>query len=80
MNNSINAAKTRDMVGTVQCHMCGTTHRIAFNSDDFERWQAGDLIQRAMPYLTSGERELLISGTCESCFDHFFGDPEDGVE
>lgn len=56
----------------VNCHMCDKKHTVEVFEEDFHRWEAGELIQDAMPYLEAGERELLISGTCESCFDHLF--------
>jgi hypothetical protein len=34
--------------------------------------------QDAFPHLTADERELLISGTCGSCFNAMF--PEDDEE
>ena len=40
-----------------------------------EDWQAGELIQNAMPNLDADSREQLISGTCPKCWDEMFGDP-----
>lgn len=51
------------------CHFCGTTHTMTVCIDDYFDWQDGELIQRAMPYLTPGERELLKSQTCQDCWD-----------
>jgi len=45
--------------------------------EDLRKWQNGELIQRAMPYLKPYEREILISGTCEGCYKKLFGDDED---
>jgi hypothetical protein len=42
--------------------------------EGFHNWQGGELIQNALPELTADERELLISGTCPSCWDRMFGD------
>ena len=42
---------------------------------DMQAWEDGKFIQDAMPYLTAGERELLISATCGDCFDKFFPIP-----
>lgn len=36
---------------------------------DYISWKNGELIQKAMPYLSPGERELLISQVCSDCFD-----------
>lgn len=49
---------------------------ISFNANDWQRWQEGELIQVAMPYLSDAEREMMISEICETCFDAMF--PEDG--
>ena len=42
--------------------------------EGFHNWQGRALIQNALPELTADERELLISGTCPSCWDRMFGD------
>jgi hypothetical protein len=40
---------------------------------DIADWKMGSgLIQDLMPYLSEGERELLISGFCGSCFNQIF--------
>ena len=49
---------------------------MAVNEDDYTSWENGELIQNAMPYLSADERELLISGTCGTCFDNMFGSEE----
>jgi len=36
------------------------------------RWVRGEHAQQAFNYLTPSERELLISGTCEACFNDMF--------
>ena len=58
------------------CRFCGTTHTMTVCIDDYFDWQNGELIQRAMPYLTPGERELLKSQTCQACWDKMFEDDE----
>lgn len=55
------------------CNICGKGYHISFNEDDMKNWLNGSIhIQDALPYLTAGERELLISGTCGPCFDIMF--------
>ena len=55
------------------CDHCGQTFRIIYNREDMIDWLSGSMyIQDAMPYLTNGERELLLSGTCDVCFDKLF--------
>ena len=38
------------------------TMEIEFDSKDYEAWENGQLIQKAMPYLTPDEREFLMTG------------------
>jgi len=59
-----------------RCRTCGDTHILMVNAQDKKRWMEGELIQDAMPYLSADERELLISGTCGTCFDKMFGSEE----
>ncbi len=60
------------MILNVQCVHCNTDYEIAVEKKDFDRWESGELIQDAMPYLTPGQRELLISNTCDACWDRLF--------
>jgi hypothetical protein len=60
----------------VQCKHCGEDHKLSVNALDFFKWQQGEKIQIAMPYLTADERELLISGTCSKCWSNLFAENE----
>lgn len=59
------------------CRFCGTTHTLTVDINDYFDWQNGKHIQDAMPYLTPAERELLISQTCQTCWDKMFADDEE---
>ena len=61
---------------TVVCRHCETSHTLLVNITDVAEWKLGKYIQDAMPYLSVDERELLISGTCGTCFDKMFGGGE----
>lgn len=62
------------------CRMCGLTYTVMVNRSDVVDWMSGKgFIQDIMPYLTNGERELLISSTCSKCFDILFP-PLDNVD
>lgn len=64
----------------VSCPRCKKTGRIEVVAEEFEDWQAGELIQNAMPNLDADSREQLISGTCPTCWDDMFGaGPDDDV-
>jgi hypothetical protein len=56
------------------CPLCGNRDSVEVPSMGYARWRAGALIQDAMPQLSADERELLISGTCRTCWDEYFYD------
>lgn len=62
------------------CRFCGTTHTLTVDINDYFNWQESTRIQDAMPYLTPAERELLISQTCQTCWDKMFADDDDEEE
>lgn len=58
---------------TVCCNMCSTTYVIFYNRESMVNWLSGSQpIQDALHYLSPNERELLLSGTCGTCFDSLF--------
>ena len=54
------------------CPFCGAVNMIEVNLVDYWDWEDGKLAQDAFPYLTSDEREMLISGICPECWDSMF--------
>lgn len=63
------------------CPFCGKPSSIVVDKERFERWQAGEHVQLVWPELTPGERETLISGAHEACFDRAFApEPEKSTE
>lgn len=67
--------ETANVVIEVHCVICGTPHTIVAPADSYRRWKTGGAyIQDALPMLTPGERELLLSGICPVCWDKHFGD------
>ena len=55
------------------CPFCGMEHAVEVNVKAFEKWQDGELIQKAMPDLSPTEREQLISVICPDCQINIFG-------
>lgn len=53
----------------VSCLGCGSGHTLEVYPLDYEAWKGGALIQSVMPYLNAEQRELLISNTCQKCWD-----------
>jgi hypothetical protein len=70
MNIKENTDGTCDI--TVKCFCCGQLKVVQAKTVDFHAWQHGKFAQDAFPYLNAGKRELLISRTCETCFDEMF--------
>ena len=66
---------------SVFCSICGNEHIILADEKDLEDWLLGKkYIQDALAYLSAGDRELLISGTCDTCWNQLYpntGDSED---
>jgi hypothetical protein len=66
-------ANNLDTIIEPVCRMCGLSYTIMINRQDLLDWMSGcGFIQDLLPYLTAGERELLISNTCSHCFDKIF--------
>lgn len=58
------------------CPMCGETSSVEVDLHGFAAWQAGELIQVAMPYLSPADREKLITGICGPCWDAMWDDED----
>jgi hypothetical protein len=58
------------------CDHCEYAENILVNEADYDAWHNGVFIQDAFPYLTAGQRELMISSTCDTCWKEFFGEDE----
>ena len=54
-----------------ECPMCGSSTQVLTNGRDYDRWRGGLVIQEAMPYLSLTEREMLQTGICGPCWDHY---------
>ena len=66
------ALHRNDMIQAVCLH-CKKSSELAVNKQDIIDWTGGKYIQDALPYLSSDDRELLISGTCGKCWEDMFG-------
>ena len=58
------------------CNYCDYAENIEVHESDYIAWHNGKFIQDSFPYLTAGQRELMLSNTCDECWSKFF--PEDG--
>ena len=64
-----------------KCRMCNKDYALKVKTEDHTDYVSnGKLIQLAFPYLSAGERELIISGICDTCFTDMFKDDEEDEE
>lgn len=65
----------------VQCEHCGREFHLEVVEKDLKEFvqppSERRLIQDIFPYLTHQERELLISHTCNECWNKMFGGVEE---
>lgn len=61
-----------DSILILSCRMCKEGVTLRFNKVDYLAWQKGELIQRAFPYLSANQREMLKTQICGKCFDKLF--------
>lgn len=54
------------------CGMCKQTKTLILPASGYAAYKRGMVIQRALPSVSEGDRELLISETCGPCFDKLF--------
>lgn len=55
------------------CPMCGRTHSVTVNMEEYNKWARGMAhIQDAMPRLSATEREQILSGLCPTCQNKVF--------
>lgn len=58
----------------LHCWRCRERHEVVADAVALESWVGGTPAEEAMPELTDTERELLISATCDPCWDAVYGD------
>lgn len=51
------------------CPLCGKSHIVRVKQEDHDRYVKGGLIQNCFPYLNESEREMLITGICDVCWN-----------
>jgi hypothetical protein len=65
----------REMLIRIDCPSCQNVSEVRVEGDAYDQWVIGkDNIQDLMPELTSIEREVLITGICESCQSRILGE------
>jgi hypothetical protein len=56
----------------------GATHvrEINVTQEQINKWQDGELIQNAMPHLSAGDREWILSGITDAEWEDMFGESD----
>lgn len=54
------------------CPLCRKQQSVFVKKEQLEKWENGMLIQTAFPELSVSQRELLQTGTCDTCWDNMF--------
>jgi hypothetical protein len=54
------------------CLMCRVDFVLVVPTVSYLRWLDGESAQSSFPMMPKGERELLVSGTCDECFEALF--------
>ena len=57
---------------TGECTATGDVYSIEVPAEGFARWEAGTLIQVALPDLSPDDREFLISGITPAAWNQIF--------
>lgn len=70
----------KKLVINVQCRACGKHYTVTVNEEDHIAWRSKvgpkRFTQTAFPYLSAGDRELLISQICDPCYSDMFKEEE----
>ncbi len=56
-----------------KCPVCGKPHTVTVEAQDLKDFREGRKhATEAFPYLNAGQRELLITGICDKCWEELF--------
>lgn len=58
------------------CPMCLSSNELEVSKQGFKDYDNGALIQNAFPTLTPDQREFLLSGICNTCWEKTFKEEE----
>lgn len=61
-----------------ECVFCKQVKRVLVTGQGLWAWEHGEFVQKAFPDLDPGDRELLVSGVCDPCFNDATQEPEEG--
>jgi len=56
----------------LKCNWCGKKTVLTLPTEGIAKYNAGAFVQDAFPELSPAEREMIISNTCEGCWNKMF--------
>lgn len=59
-----------------RCMLCGELSGVIVDAEGYDKWVAGEFVQDAFPRMPAEDREVLISGTHDECWDNMMGDDD----
>jgi hypothetical protein len=62
---------------TGPCYSCQEPQSVTVAASDAAKFQQGGFAQDCFPYLTADQREFLISGICNKCWDDMFKEDDE---
>ena len=62
---------------SIRCPLCGTVQELEIPEEGLARYLSGAYLQDAFPDLSPGEREALITGLCDTCWEEMTQGPDD---
>jgi len=65
------------VVYTDPCLGCGASATFVMTEEQFFRYQSGEPVQHVFPNWSDDDREMLVSGTCPTCFEETFPEEEE---
>jgi len=63
---------SKEMTVHVECRTCRGTTSLTVDKDKYEEWRRGALVQNCFPDMSVEDRELLVSQTCDKCWQEMF--------
>lgn len=57
-----------------ECNVCKHSITFSVSENGYKQFLKGTHVQKALPGVAAGLREMLLSGICPKCWDELFND------
>lgn len=62
----------------IECPHCHKVIELPIKEEELLAWNPNEqFVQEAFPELTPGQREMLLSGLCEECWNEIFSEEDE---